>query len=257
MATAPKQQDDKVRQQTMQIFNIAEKPIMEYISSFLEETPNTVFNSDIPTESDPLILLPIDDYKKDVYLKFTLKTIYPQQVKQTKQRAKFIEDVIEYKNVKEAIGFLVFCVKSVLPSIIASSMINNKPIINTDLVLNESNWSFDPVFKHELSIKKSFLEDSLSKITYMKQQKNGELPPEMVPELEKEFRNVVNSLQTITKQITDEIINTEKKINTSYINKPVLGICLKEITKSQLPKSKYEQKPQLPVLSSQSYEDPI
>jgi hypothetical protein len=257
MATVPKQQDDKVRQQTMQIFNIAEKPIMEYISSFLEETPNTVFNSDIPTESDPLILLPIDDYKKDVYLKFTLKTIYPQQVKQPKQRAKVIEDVIEYKNVKEAIGFLVFCVKSVLPSIIASSMINNKPIINTDLVLNESNWSFDPVFKHELTIKKSFLEDSLSKITYMKQQKNGELPPEMLPELEKEFRNVVTSLQTISKQITDEIINTEKKINTSYGNKPVLGICLKEITKSQLPKSKYEQKPQLPVLSSQSYEDPI
>jgi hypothetical protein len=32
MATVPKQQDDKVRQQTMQIFNIAEKPIMEYIS---------------------------------------------------------------------------------------------------------------------------------------------------------------------------------------------------------------------------------
>ena len=84
MATVPKQHDDKVRQQKMQIFNIAEKPIMEYISSFLEETPNTVFNSDIPTESDPLILLPIDDYKKDVYLKFTLKTIYPQQVKQTK-----------------------------------------------------------------------------------------------------------------------------------------------------------------------------
>jgi hypothetical protein len=91
----------------------------------------------------------------------------------------------------------------------------------------------------------------------MKQQKNGELPPEMLPELEKEFRNVVTSLQTISKQITDEIINTEKKINTSYGNKPVLGICLKEITKSQLPKSKYEQKPQLPVLSSQSYEDPI
>ena len=257
MATVPKQQDDKVRQQTMQIFNIAEKPIMEYISAFLEETPDTIFNSDIPTESDPLILLPIDDYKKDVYLKFTLKTIYPQQIKQTKQRAKVVEDVIEYKNVKEAIGFLVFCVKSVLPSIIASSMINNKPIINTDLVLNESNWSFDPVFKHELTIKKSFLEDSLSKITYMKQQKNGELPPEMLPELEKEFRNVATTLQHVMTQITDEIINTEKKINTSYSNKPVLGICLKEITKSQLPKPKYDQKPQLPVLSSQSYEDPI
>jgi hypothetical protein len=136
-------------------------------------------------------------------------------------------------------------------------MIDNKPIINTDLVLNESNWSFDPVFKHELTIKKSFLEDSLSKILYMKQQKNGELPPEMVPKLEKEFSNVVTSLQMVTKQITDKIINTEKKINTSYSNKPVIGICLKEITKSQLPKPKYEQKLQLPVLSSQSYEDPI
>lgn len=255
MSDSAKQRKEKIKHQTMQIFNIAEKPIMEYISTFLGESHDAIFNSEVPKESDPLILLPIDDYKKDIYLKFTLKTIYPQQVKQSKQRAKLIEDIIEYENVKEAIGFLWYGIKSVFPSVIAANMINNKPIINTDLILNENNWSFDPIFKHDLTIKKIFLEESLSKITYIQQQKNEDLTPNMI-KLKNEYHDIVSELHTVNTQITHETITTEKNINTSYHNnKPVLGICVKEITKSQLPKPK--QQSQLPIVSNQTYEDPI
>ena len=57
--------------------------------------------------------------------------------------------------------------------------------------------------------------------------------------------------------ITPEILENEKKINMSYVNKPVLGIYVTEISKDQLPKPKYvnNEQPQLPVISIKSYED--
>ena len=249
--------EQKLQQQTQQIFNIAEKPIMEYIATFLEELPATIFHDNIPEESDPLILLPIDEYKKDLYLKFTLKVVDSENNESEINRITDINDIIHYKNVKESIGFLVYCVKSVLPSIIASNMINNKPMIHIDLDLNENNWSFNPVFKHELTIQKNFYDDSISKIMYMKQQKEEPLPDEMVAKLNEELLNIIQAISKINLDITPEILENEKKINMSYVNKPVLGIYVTEISKDQLPKPKYvnNEQPQLPVISNKSYED--
>lgn len=247
--------DEKIKNQTIQIFNIAEKPIMEYIASFLDESPDVIFNDKVPDISDPLILLPIEDYKKNIYLKFTLEIMTKKQSTANKTRAKNIDDIINHKNVKEAIGFLLYCIKAVLPSIVASCMIVNKPMVNTSLILNETTWTFDPVFNHDLTIKKTFLEESLSKLTYMKQERNEPLPPEMKPKIEKEYRNVATELAKVTSELTLDITEEEKKINKSYNDRPVLAIVCEEITKSQLPKSKYENKPQLPFLSNKAYED--
>ena len=247
--------NEKLRQQTQQIFNIVEKPIMEYISSFLEESPSVIFKDEVPKESDPLILLPLDEYKKDKYLKFTLKIINPNDL--IPQRIDDINNIIHYEHVKESMGFLLYCIKSAYPSIIASSMINNKPMVHTHLALNESNWTFYPVFSHELSIKKKFLEDSLSKILYMKQQTEQPLPPEMLDEVNKEYNNVITTLNQVQRDITPEIIEHEKKINAEYNSKPVIGIFFEEIVKRQLPKPKYQQEqPKLKPISDKSYEDP-
>jgi hypothetical protein len=257
------EKNDKLKQQTQQIFNIIEKPIMEYIAAFLEETPTVIFKDEIPKESDPLILLPIEDYKKDKYLKFTLKNIDAVFAGETilsseVYRINAINNIIEYDHVKESVGFLLYCIKSAYPSILASSMINNKPMVHVDLELNESNWSFYPVFNHELTIKKKFLEESLSKLMHMKQQKENPIPAEMLFEINKEFQNIIEAITQVKKDITPEIIENEKKINAEYANKPGIGIFVEEIIKSQLPKPKYNPESQkLQPISSQSYEDPV
>jgi hypothetical protein len=248
--------EEKIKQQTRQIFNISEKPILEYITDFLEEPASVIFKEDMPKESDPLILLPIPEYKEGVYLKFTLKTIDATDADNIdSHRITSINDIIHYKHVKESIGFLVYCIKSAYPSIIASSMINNKPMVHIDLELNESNWTFCPKFRHELTIKKKFLEDALSKIIYMKQQTDEPIPNEMAAEINKEYNNIIPALTQVNTDITPEILESEKKINISYRIKPVIGIFVTEINESQLPKYNNQQH-KLPTISSQSYEDP-
>ena len=257
MEETKEQKEAKLKQQTTQIFNIAEKPVMEFITAFLREDPAVIFKDDIPAESDPLILLPINEYKKNIYLKFTLKPITNKMASEG-DRIKNINDIIEYEHIKESIGFLLYCVKSVYPSIVASNMINNKPMVNIDLELNESHWVFYPKFNHELTIKKKFLDESLSRIRYIKKQKEEPVPADMVKELDKEFGNIIIEVGKVNNELTSEIVENEKKINDSFVDKPILGIFVEEIKKSQLPKPKYgAEQPKLPVISSQSYEDPI
>lgn len=248
--------EQKIKQQTQQIFNIAEKPIMEYITAFLEEPASIIFKDEIPKESDPLILLPIKEYKEEIYLKFTLKTINSDKADKDSIRITNINNIIEFDHIKDSIGFLMYCIKSVYPSILASSMINNKPMVHIDLELNESNWTFYPKFNHELTIKKKFLEDSLSKIMYMQKQTEEPLSEEMLLDLNKEYHNIVNTLSQVNIEITPEILESEQKINSGYQNKPVIGIFVTEINESQLPKSKYNTEQKLPSISSRSYEDP-
>jgi len=251
--------EQKLNQQAIQIFNIAEKPVMEYIAEFLEESPIVVFKDEISKESDPLILLPINEYKEKTYLKFTLKTINRNGddfAEKSSKRISDINNIIMYDNVKESVGFLLYCIKSVYPSILASSMINNKPMVHVDLELNERDWVFYPKFNHELSIKKKFLEDSLTRILYMKEQKES-FPKEMTSELDTEFQKIILMLEQVKNDLTPEILETEKNINMLYENKPVIGIFVDEITKTQLPKKKYNNDQlKLQSVSGQSYEDP-
>ena len=58
-------ESDRLKGQTNQIFNIAEVPLMIYISEFLDEPPEIIFTEYNTNQyTEPLILLPLDDYKK-------------------------------------------------------------------------------------------------------------------------------------------------------------------------------------------------
>ena len=60
---------------TNQMFNIAERPVMEFISKFLDEPINVIFNDELPTYVQQLTLLPIKEYREGICLKFTIKPI--------------------------------------------------------------------------------------------------------------------------------------------------------------------------------------
>lgn len=233
MQKTPQQIKEERKIQANQIFNIAEQHVMNFIAQFLEETPNAIFKDPLPTYVEPLILLPFDEYKEDVCIKFTIKPIILNE--NDTPPALTIDSIIEHKKVKEGIGFLWHCIKEVFNAIISSSMINSKPMDNISMVLDEENWAFCPRYSHDLTIKKGFLEDALGKLMYIKKNIH-KFPEEMANEITQEFPKVVNQLKDLNKQLTPEIREEEKRINDSYIGKTVLGIFVEEILKKDLPK---------------------
>jgi len=229
----PQQIREEHKLKTNQIFNIAERPVMEFIARFLDETSNVLFSDDLPTYVEPLILLPFDGYKDDICIKFTIKPIILTDDQPI--RALAIDNIIEHKRVKEGIGFLWYCIKEVYSAIVSSTMINNKPMDNITINLNETNWTFYPKYSHELTTKKSFLEDALGKLMYINQNLS-KFPPSMKAEISQEFTKVTNQLNEVNTQLTPELIATEQNINDSYVDRAVLGIFVEEIPKSELPK---------------------
>jgi hypothetical protein len=233
MTTNQAQSNDEQRKKTNQIFNIAERPVMDFITKFLEDTSNVIFKDEIPTYTEPLILLPINEYKAGVCIKFTIKPINLSD--EQPEQSLTIDSVINHAKVKEGIGFLWYCIKEVYTAVVATAMINNKPLTNTTMNLNEDNWTFYPKYVSEITSKKNFLESTLGKLMYIKQN-IAKFPPEMVDEIINEFPKVTDQLKIVNAQITPEIIDIEKKINESYTKKPVLGIFIEEIFEKDLPK---------------------
>jgi hypothetical protein len=224
---------DEQQIKTNKIFNIAEKPVSDFIALFLDESANVVFKDDIPTYTEPLILLPIAGYKDGVCIKFTIKPI--KSLKDLPDTSLTIDSVIKHDKVKEGIGFLWYCIKEAYSAIHATAMINNKPLSDTYVSLNESDWVFRIKYASELTHKKNFLADTVNKLMYIKQNID-KFPPDMVEKINEELPKAVIQLNDVSKQLTPEIIAAEEKINESFVDKPVLGIFIEEILEKDLPK---------------------
>lgn len=247
-----KVEQDRIQGQTNQIFNIAECVVMEFISHFLEEDPSVVFKDKIPQYVEPLILLPLEDYKKNICLKFTMRIIGPDE--DMDDRIRFINTLIKHEKVREGLGFLFYCVKNVYSAVVETAVINKKPLINTKFGLDEQNHLFYPRFHHELNHKKEFFETALGNIMGMQSRKD-EFSKEMLDDANKEFHNLVKLVSEVNAQITPEITKLEKEINESYSNKPRIGIFIEELHKNDLPVAK-NMKSTLPTISGPTYEEP-
>jgi hypothetical protein len=240
-------QEQKQREeQSKQMFGMSEKPIMRYIAAFLDETPEAIFLDTMPDVEDPLILLPMDDYKKDICIKFTLANVGPDYKLDLK-------NLIKHDLIKEAIGFLYYCVRSVYGSIISSTLINKNAMSTTILSLDEENWVFTPQFMHEDTKKREFLQEALSKLMHM--MKDPEIDNSMLPKINEEYKKVLVTLAQLGEP-SDEIKSLEEQINKTYAIKPRLGIFVEEIHRDQLPKPKTDStKPpqELPSISGGLY----
>ena len=269
MSTDSKTQDTDSKLKAFQIFNIAEKPVMEFLALFLDEPHETIFRDELPIESDPLILLPLADYKPDTYIKFTIKPInladgssesvindtsnsisnvsvsndtsnsisnvsVSNDTSDNSIRCGVINNIIEHQLVKNGVGFLWYCVKEVFASIIASSMINNKPLQNITIELNEQNWTFYPKYLCDLSHKKNFLEQAIIKLTNITE--NRDKFDGDIADVEKNLQSAIFELTNVNNQITPEVLDEETKINNSYSSQMVLGIFTEEIFEKDLPK---------------------
>lgn len=242
--------ENQIKGQMNQMFNMTEAPLMHFISDFLNKPHNELFYDSIPCFSEPLILLPLDDYKKDICLKFTLKNIN----KTDNCRIDNITDLIKHERVREGIGFLYYSIKNVYAALLSKGMVDNKPMLQIKMVLDEENWLFYPKFAHELSHRKDFLESSLGQVIKMKQ--NTNLSPDEINKLNTEFHQLVDDLTALSKEITPEILKLEDDMNASFKDKAKLGIFIEDLHTSLLPSNKNKKNnPTLPTITGNQYEE--
>ena len=182
-----KDEKKKLQGQMNQIFNIAEVPLMKFIAEFLGENPGKIFHESVPGFTEPLILMPLEDYKKDICLKFTIKNITDDD--DTPERVENIRSLLKHEKVREGIGFLYYSIKSVYAAILSKSIVDNKPLLKIKMVLDEENWVFHPKYADTLSHEKDFLEASLGQSMELLKDKNQ--PEKKLLDLKKMFDNLV------------------------------------------------------------------
>lgn len=225
---------------TNQIFNIAERPVMEFISKFLDEPLNVIFNDNLPTYTQNLTLLPIKEYKEGVCVKFILKPIMSDSLNDDKNLSNnIINEIIKLEKVKEGIGYMWYCIKEVFKSLVLSSMINKAPMENITIELNENTWEFYPKYSHEITQKKNYYENILGELMHYKKNIN-KFPEALLTDINEEYIKTINELSIINTEIDSmpTLIADEKKINESYRKNFVLGIFAEECLESDLPKVK-------------------
>jgi hypothetical protein len=241
----------KIKNQTNHIFNVSEKALMTFMSKFLDEPASVLFNDAVPQQSEPVILLPIPEYDKDIHFKFSLDVIENKTYK-SKKRIDDINKVIEHKLVRDTIGFLFYAVKNVFPSIIAT-MDNNKPLANIVMELDEINWVFYPVFKNDKLIKKSYYEDSLMKMEYYLSTKKDDIDENELKSLNDQIENFTKLLNEI--ELTNDDMNLDFNMNKLYANKHTISINLNELSREELPRP--DKMKFLPKISSEEYVDAV
>ena len=217
----------------------------------MEETPSIIFKDTIPSYNEPLILLELPDYKKNTGFVFNL--VSTKQLDQFDEciRIKNINNIIKYEKIKEGIGFLNYCIRSVYNSILASAMINNKPLINLSIDLDESNWCFYLKYKHDIKYKKDMLTIKLHNINEAISRKENFKESDL-DILKKEFESTITEITEINKQYTDEVQKQEYDINEKYNNKTKLRIVITEIPSDKLPTPKPNIN--MPTISDNTYE---
>lgn len=249
--------DTKKKQQINRIFNMAERPIMLYIKSLFcsmngaDVSDLSIFEDKIPFVEDPLILMPWEDYKKDICLKFTVKPV-------ARGYSLDLGDLAKHENVLQAIGFLYYAMKTVYASVVSSTTLKDKKFLdNTLLELNQVTLNMYPRFYHPKTIALNILNQRLSSV--MSARVNNKFSKKQ----NDEFQSIIKQINAIKSQITEDERKEELKNNNKLDNLPILGIVIEELHKDNLPKpilSKEDEdrhfKQTMPNITNAAYLDP-
>ena len=218
--------------QTNHIFNICEKPVMHFICDFLEDTPNVLFKDKIPEFSEPLIINPINDLDKDKLVIFKLKSF---KTFENYKSSIDINSIIQYKEVKEAIGFLFYAIKNVYTPIVSETLINNRTMVNNIIDIDDKKWIFYTKYIGENRLKLNFLKQTLDKINELK---NKKIDHNEFNDLDGDFNSITQMINEIEndKELLENEKNKELEINNNYKNKPFIGIIVDLVSKDKLEK---------------------
>jgi hypothetical protein len=220
------QAKEKAVNQTNQVFNIAEKVVMEFVAAFLEEEPKVIFKEAVTEYSEPLILMPLEDYKKHICVQFDT---FITTDRGGDDRIAHIKDLLSFEKVREGIGFLLYCIQNVYASVLATTMINSKPLVNVRIALDTTNWVFYPEFRHEKTYEKEHYETMIRQVA---QQFTGkEVPPNVTVKLQ-ELVAKINAIDNATDAAS--IKEVEVKMNELFKSKCVLALSLVDVHKTKV-----------------------
>jgi hypothetical protein len=244
MTSKSVEKKNAARWKANRVFNIAEKPVRDFITNWVANKEVVLFTDETPTYVEPLILLPFDEYKEGVCLKFTISSEpYAPHTLVEPNPGGFldIDDIIEHKKVKEGIGFLLFCVKETFASVVRSSMASMFPIgeeVNMKHVhieLNETNWTLCPKYIDPAIQYKEDLEIALGKMMYV--QKNlDKFSPDVAKKLMEQYPKLIDELAKDSSKPGIDIYNNDKTLNNGFLERSVIHIRVEEMLEKDLPK---------------------
>jgi hypothetical protein len=138
------QPDEKVNLQINKMFDLAEKPIMEYISYALKSDPREIFQfpEDLNLKTDELILMPLEEVGN--YLCFKLEVVtydYENTIP---------AELLENKDIKGSLKFLDHSVQEVYNAITAKSLseagLTKSFAASFHFEFDENDVSFKPIY---------------------------------------------------------------------------------------------------------------
>lgn len=232
------------QQQTQQaalVFECAEQVVQNWIAHILDCDVDALFDK-------PAI------YTKRLYLA-------PGKKNHKKKGKKFIQlklsivpndyildqkIIMEHQGVKDTLGFLLYCVKTVYAAIVNAHAIDD--VKNIGIALDNNNITYYPTFMHIDLLKYDEINKCVSKLLKQKSENKCD------DDWDNNWNITMALLEDTTKKIeTNNIIEICKTANDSLRDKKKIGIKMKYISKKKLPSCKLGQT--LPKISDVAYED--
>lgn len=223
-------EEEKQKIEANKMFDIAEKPLMEYMCYFYKKTPQELFDDHENVISDKFILLPLE--KDSDFIALSIEVVDKDYV------SNIPENIKQNDIVRNSIGFLynaVACVSNmILTRNIKPDHIEEVEQNFLHFAFDDSDFSFHPVHIFWKRRKSLMTQDLLSKI-------NNELL-NMEPNLidgddnyKKVYDDLKNSYEVNKKALElfehseEEALAVEKEKTEEYKNMNKLGIIYEEL----------------------------
>lgn len=223
----------KQKMEANKMFDIAEKPVMEYMCYFYKKTPDLLFNDYENVVSDKLILLPLEE--KSDFIGLSIELVDKDYMSNIPQ------DIKENEVIRSSIGFLynaVACVSNAL------SMSNIKDEFKEEVEQNflhfafdDNDFSFHPVHIFWKRRKSIMTQDLISKISHklasLEENLEEEECKKMYDEL-KEFYEINKKNMELFQHSEEEAREVEKEKLEEYKNMNKLGIKYEKLKFNEL-----------------------
>jgi hypothetical protein len=218
--------------ETIKMFNMTERPIMEYLCTVLDRQPEEMFRESmyvIPKES--LTLYPIQEYN-DNYIKISVETVDPDHV------TVIPDELRSHPLINEALSFVVRAITIVYPLVMQENIQDEikEYLSHQSLILefDVKSLTFYPQYMYPPRRDEMLYNEQKSKIeTFREECKQAgstfdSFTPEEMAHMEAMYQNAIAKLAEVA--YDHALADEEEKKNNEELNKwPRIAIVYKEV----------------------------
>ena len=234
--------EELYNQQRIQMFNICEKPIIEYLAYILDRNIHEICNNlEINKEiyNDPMILFPLKNLN-DKYISLNIELVnnnYKSELENI--------NVEEYPELKNSIDFLSYSIFEVYSAIVSTGLKEHYTRyvledLSIHLEAEPNGFGFITKYIHPIKRKELMCKNMLSNLKLIKEtDETGNCRFDSLPEQHKEqYNNKIQELEHILAHLNydeNEITQIEEQKNNHYVVFKKLGVILKFLEYDELP----------------------